>query len=389
MGSRILTGRDVLERLGPRLDELHDATGAPVTARRTWQSVWLACHPDVEPLALVVEDQGGRLAAAALLVRRPQRWRTEFVALGAGLSDQIRLPARDAAAAERLVEALVRELRSASGPWQLALRHLPGDDPVATGLAAALPCAELARGDASPALRIGTERSLRAHVSKNHHQQVRRMLNRMRTEGLVPELAHLRAPDEIRAILPEVEAVCLRRDVEKWGQSQLDRGAAGDFFREVILAHALRGEVELTTLRLAGALAAYVVCFLDRGAYRMWNCRLDPAWARYGAGRVANNAALERALADPAAREFDWMRGAEPYKLSLSNHVEHALDLRAWSTGALRVVLDSPRRMKGLAKGAVAEREWLQPALAVFRSLKFAGRRGRRALGLAPKRPQS
>jgi hypothetical protein len=154
----------------------------------------------------------------------------------------------------------------------------------------------------------------------------------------------------------------------------------------VILEHAARGQVELTTLRLRGELAAYVLCFLDGGAYRMWNCRLAPAWSRYGAGRIANDAALERALADAGATEFDWMRGAEPYKLGLSNHVEHALDLRAWSSPALRSLLDSRRRFKRLIKNAAVEHEWLQPVLDASQRLKFAGRRGKRAIATALRR---
>src|SRR6185295_13818449 len=191
---------------------------------------------------------------------------------------------------------------------------------------------------------------------------------------------HVRERAAVAALLPEVESVCIRRDVELRGESLFDRANTRAFFREVLLEHAAREELELTTLRLRGRLAAYVVCFLDRGAYRMWNCRLDPEWSHYGVGRVANNAALEHALADPAAHEFDWMRGDEPYKMSMSNHVERALDLLAWSTPALRAALDSTRRLKLLLKGVVAEHGWLQPAVDASRRLKFAGRRARRSV---------
>ena len=214
------------------------------------------------------------------------------------------------------------------------------------------------------------------------------MRNRMRGDGLSPDIEHLRAREAVAAILPEVEDVCLQRDAGLRGESLLDWSAARRFFRDVILEHAARGEVELTTLRLRGELAAYVLCFLDGGAYRMWNCRMAPAWSRYGAGRVANDAALEHALADPRATEFDWMRGAEPYKSSVSNHVEHALDLRAWSTPALRVLLDSSRRFKRMVKTVVSRHGWLQPAVDASRRVKFAGRRGRRAFAAALRRPR-
>jgi len=374
-----LRGGDVLDRLGPRLDGLHAATGAPVTARRPWLATWVRSHPAYEPLVLCVEN-ADRLEGAALLARKKQRLFTEFIALGAGLSDQIRLPVRNPEAGRLLARAVVGLLLDVQDPWRLTIRHLPPDDAVAREIAAQLPSAELETGDASPALRFDARRSLRDYVSKNHHQQVRRMRNRMRGEGLTLRIDHLRDRDAIAELLPWVVEVCLRRDASLRGESLLDRASARAFFCEVILEHAARGEVELTTLRLGGELAAYVVCFLDRGAHRMWNCRLDPAWSRYGPGRVALDAVLEHALADGSTTEFDWMRGAEPYKLSLSNHVEHALDLRAWSSTALRSVLDSRRRIKRLVKNAAAGHDWLQPVLGASRRLKFAGRRGRRAI---------
>jgi CelD/BcsL family acetyltransferase involved in cellulose biosynthesis len=385
METRTLRGSDVLDRLGPRLDGLHAATGAPVTARRPWLATWVRCQPAYEPFALCVEG-ADRLEAVALLARKKQRLFTELVALGAGLSDQIRLPARDPEASRELARAVVALVLDVHGPWRLTIRHLPPDDGVARAIAAELGCAELETGDASPSLRFDGRRSLRSYVSKNHHQQVRRMRNRMHGEGLLPRLEHLREREAIAAILPEVVDVCLRRDASLRGESLLDQPGARAFFREVILEHAARGEVELTTLRFGDVLAAYVVCFLDRGAYRMWNCRLNPAWSRYGAGRVALDAAVERALLQGSTTEFDWMRGAETYKQGLSNHVEHALDLRAWSSIALRSVLDSRRRFKRLVKNAAAGHDWLQPVLGASRRLKFAGRRGRRAITTAIRR---
>lgn len=378
MQTRTLSG-DVLEPLGVALDDLHAATGAPVTARRPWLSAWVRNHPSHEPLVLVVQREDGRLEAAAPLARKRSRFLTEYVALGSGLSDQVRLPARTPEAARALAQAIQAELHG-SRPWVLAVRHLPRGDPVARALLDELPCAELAPGDPSPTLRFVAGRSVRDYVSKNHHQQVRRMRNRIQGDGFEPRIEHLRERAAIEALLPEIERVCLARDLELRGTSLLDHKNSRDFFRAAILDHARRGEVELTTLHMGERLAAYVLCFLDQGAYRMWSCRLDPAWERYGVGRIANHVALEHALSDPAATEFDWMRGAEPYKMSLCNHVEQAVDLRAWSAPALRSVLDSSRRLRRLFKDVASEREWLRPALEASRRLKAATHRGRRAV---------
>lgn len=375
MGVEFISGTRVLDRLGADLDEIHAATATPVTARRPWLSTWVRCNPEVEPLALVVRGAQGRIDAVALLGRRARRSFTEFVALGHGCSDQVRLPARDAASADLLARAVSAHLRAVPGRWRLVVRHLPGGDPVAARIAAELPCAKVVPGDVSPALRFGPSRSLRSHVSRNHHQQVRRMMNRMRRDELFPVIEHLREPAAIAAVLPQVEEVCRRRDIDLRGQSSLDHNGTGAFFRQVILEHALRGEVELTALRLRGELAAYVLCFNDNGSRRMWNCRLSPAWRRYGPGRIANNAALGKALADGRCTEFDWMRGNEPYKSGMSNHVERSQDLLAWSDATLRTILDTPRRLKCSVKGFMSRHELLQAAWGSTRPVRRQLRR--------------
>ena len=111
----------------------------------------------------------------------------------------------------------------------------------------------------------------------------------MRREGLTPEFEHLREPAAIDAVLPQVEEVCRRRDAMLHRPSQLDDSRFGPFFRAVILDHAGRDEVELTILRLKGEVAAYCLCFVDHGSYRMWNCRFAPTWAHLSPGRVTNN----------------------------------------------------------------------------------------------------
>jgi hypothetical protein len=84
----------------------------------------------------------------------------------------------------------------------------------------------------------------------------------------------------------------------------------------------------------------------------MWNCRFLPAWGSFSPGRLANNAALEHALDDPRCREFDWMRGGEPYKESVSNHRRTAQDLLAWSSPWLMAEHEGPRRLKVALKQA-------------------------------------
>lgn len=328
MQVRVLSGADVLDDLGDAVDELHSAVRTPLMARRPWLDAWIASYRDYRPVVVTVGADGG-LVAAALLAERDGRIR-QFVALGHGPSDAVWLPARDHAAANALAMAVTDHLSQLPGPWRLTLRHLPARDQVATALAARLPRATIVPGAVSPALQVRQSRNLRDYVSRNHHQQGRRLRNRMLRDGLDPVIAHLRETDEVLAVLPEVVEVCRARDRELGRRSAMDDPAAGPFFRRVVEAHASRRLVVLTTLRIDGALASYVLSFVDGTAFRMWNSRFHPHWSRYGAGHIAHDAAVEYALAN-GCEVFDWGRGEEPYKSSLSNVRVRAQDLYAWS----------------------------------------------------------
>jgi CelD/BcsL family acetyltransferase involved in cellulose biosynthesis len=362
-----------MDRLAPALDELHAAVGAPVTARRTWLTAWIECNPLYEPLAVLVRS-GSTLEAAAFLARRSHPFWTEYVALGHGPSDQVRLAARDAAAAAELARGIVACLGSGPGPWRLCLKHLPAGDPVASALARALPQAKLLPGDTSPTLRFGGGRDARELVTKKHHREVRRFGNRLEREGLVPLVQHLDDPADVAAVLPEIVEVTRARDIEMLGHSSLDRGSAGTFFRDVVLRHAARREVDLTTLRLGGELAAYMLCFLDGASYRAWSCRHAPRWARYAPGLLNNYAALERALALGRFEEFDWMRGDEGYKDRVSNAVVRAENLLAWSS-SLQALSDAPRELKVWMKDKAPENPVIGRALVFARRAKLATRR--------------
>jgi len=327
----VLTGRDTLAALGPRLDDLQESTRCPVTARRAWQQTWLDHFTAWSPLVVVVEGHDGDLRAAAPLAVRSGRVQARVVPIGHGPSDEVRLPARDNASARELATAVSDALTALRRPWLLVARQVDPDDAAVHALAEVLRWSEITPGEAAPRLAFQPDRSVRAHVSRNHHQQVRRMRNRVTRDGHALELAQLRTPEQVREVWPEVTRVCRARDVQLRGSSALDDPTDGPFFRDLVGRLAERGEVRLTTLRLDGALAAYVLSFQDGPVRRMWNCRLDPALQDYGVGRIANDAGLEDALADPACSSYDWMRGEEPYKASMSDHLFRPVDLTAAS----------------------------------------------------------
>lgn len=278
-------------------------------------------------------ERGPELVAAAPMAARRRRRSWQVVPVGDGPSDRVQLPATEHAA--ELAQAVRRALDELGRPWSLRLRHVDPTDAVVAALLRELPHAALMPGDLSPTTVFGSDRDVRGYLSRNAHQQVRRMCNRIAREGHRLETAVLRSPAEVSALLPEVERVYRARDLQLGRRSAVDDPVHGPFLRGLLPALAADGAAELTVLRLDGVLAAYVLCLVEPRARRMWNCRFDPAWERYGPGRLALHAALEQALADPDCQELDWMRGTEPYKAQLANAAWQAADLYACS-GALR-----------------------------------------------------
>lgn len=371
---RLLRGRAALETLAEDLDDLLGHVDAPVTARGPWLRAWARTHPAVEPLTVAVEQDGG-LAGAALLAAWHRRGFTEIVVLGHRASDEVRLAARSEAAAEALAAGIVRALGTIRGPWRLRIEQIPQDDPVARRVALALPGSARSPGDGAPMTRLGDTRTLEAHLSRNARGEYRRRWNRLRRAGIDAEVARTRDAGEVGRLLPEMAEVRRARDLQLGRPSDVDDPVEGAFWRGVLVDLAERGEVELTTLRFDGALAAYVVGLLDGPAYRMWDTRFDPRFADYSPGRLAVYESLAGALADERFTGYDWMRGVEPYKLQAATVVVDTENLLAWSSPASRALLEAP----GRARRALKQVKDRSPALsqAWVRARRAVARRGR------------
>ena len=325
----VRTDRAVLEDLGSRLDALQDKAGAPLTARRAWLQVWLETQPDHEPLVLGVEDEAGDLCAVTLLATQRSSRVTHVVAMGHRSSDMVTSSAVDERSAARLAELVERHF-SALRPWRLLLLNVDPRDPVLLLLAARLPRALLLPGDVSPVLQCDRGPDPKAYVSSSHRRGISRIRNRMVREGHDLEIRHLTELPEILQSLPEVERVHQLRDDHVGRVSAMEEPRQREFFRRVVTRLGERGEVCLTTLRLDGALAAYVLTFLDGRTYRLWNPRFDPAFARLSPGKLAIDEAVAHAVS-AGATTYDFMRGEERYKASYANDEVRALELYAGS----------------------------------------------------------
>lgn len=344
MRVRVAEGRDVLDQVAPTLEDLWERTGAPVTARLPWLSIWARHYRRYEPWAIVVEEDREPVAAA-LLARRRTGGRVSVVGLGHGRSDYARLPAADGAAADRLGVEVGKALRSLRSPWALELEQLPAGDPAAESLASSLPWAEVRAGDQAPALILDRAATDDEAVGRGLRREVRKKWNRVRSAGLDVRDDVVTDADRAAALLPDMERIRAARDAVLARRPESEVSVA--FRREITVELVRRGQAEVSTLWFDGQLAAYAVCLLDRDAFRRWESRFDLRWERFSPGLLIMESTIRRAGDDPRFAIYDHMRGTEEQKLRASNHMEPAARVVAWSSRAMRYASELPRSLGG------------------------------------------
>ena len=88
------------------------------------------------------------------------------------------------------------------------------------------------------------------------------------------------------------------------------------FFRDVAKTLAARGWLRLGVLNVDGEDAAVLFTFAYEGTLALYNAAYDPALAPLSVGIACHAYAVRTAIAE-GLREYDFLRGAEPYKYDL------------------------------------------------------------------------
>jgi CelD/BcsL family acetyltransferase involved in cellulose biosynthesis len=345
-----------IDRCRPLMERL----GAPVTARGTWLTAALHCLPSGRPAAVVSRSPTGEPDGATFLTVTRSRGYAEVTLLGAHVSDHARLLATDHDVARAIAHGVRTVLDDVRGPWRLYVEQVPYRDPVLEQLAGGLAHSELTEGDVCPVTRFGADRALAAHLSKNGRGTAKQGRNRLTREDSEWRIERTRDSGAIAALLPTAAAIHRSRDHAAGRRSDFDDPRRVDFFTRVTRELAEEGCVELATLHVGGAVAAYFVVLLDGGVWRFWDGRISAAHGHLRAGRVLDVALLTAALEDPSVSAVDWMRGDLEHKRQSANDVVRTQKLTAWSSAALRQAERSARwgreRFRALARAPLAER---------------------------------
>jgi len=160
----------------------------------------------------------------------------------------------------------------------------------------------------------------RERLPNDRRYELRRRLRRLAEIGTV-EVAHARTPEDLAPALEE----SFRLHALRWS-GRPDRSNFGTpegmrFHRAALSALARDDAVRITLLKVDGRAIAFHLDFVLSG--RMYGHRLgfDPSLARFAPGTINTLDALKAATAEGLTR-FEFLGGAEPYKLALADRSE-------------------------------------------------------------------
>jgi CelD/BcsL family acetyltransferase involved in cellulose biosynthesis len=154
-------------------------------------------------------------------------------------------------------------------------------------------------------------------LSRNTRQQLRRS---DRLYGSI-EVRCATSPDEADAFLGSLFGLQERRFASQGRDSSLAQPAVARFLRELVARGAPRGEVDMLRIAAGGAAIGYLLNLRRDG----WVGQYQGGFDYEGAGQhrkpglTCHHAAIQHYRAQ-GATEYDFLAGADRYKLSLADH---------------------------------------------------------------------
>jgi CelD/BcsL family acetyltransferase involved in cellulose biosynthesis len=278
-----------------------------------WLLAWWS-HFGSGQLAVLTVRRGERLIAIApwLVLTDPDSKRRLMVLMGSGLADYLDVLVDDVGAEDALA-AIEAQLARMGDGWDACEFHAlrPGSPLLAIG--APRGCIDLTSVQSRcPVLGLPRNAAgLAACMSPRLHANVR-YCRRI--------LARLGAVDHVRAdaqSFDDMFCVFVRLHEARWRMCDLPGmlcdATLREFHRSAARALLALGEVRLYLLRVGGRpIAAYYGLYRAPRAYYYLG-GFDPEFRRYSPGTLVVALAIEEAIRE-GAEEFDFMRGAEPYK---------------------------------------------------------------------------
>jgi CelD/BcsL family acetyltransferase involved in cellulose biosynthesis len=328
-GSEVVTGIRVTGLLCGELDDLADRCGAPAMARAAWLAPSGSGVAGGRAWMVVVRDDQRQLRAALTVVDQAHGDLDLVTLAGCGSGQIGTILADDAGSAALLAHAFAEAMQARPRPALAALGPIDPEAPNLADFLANLPGAELADYDAVPVIsRLGS-RMAADYLSPSMRRTLRKAANRIHADGVEISVQFSSDCSELLSMLPALERMHRERDHDQGRESELDDPTALDVWRSRLDGLAREGSLEVATLVIDGALAAYVIGIVDADEYRVLEGVLATPFSRYSPGRVLETAVWQRVLDDPALDRLDWMTSIASEALLATNDARPVSVVRA------------------------------------------------------------
>jgi CelD/BcsL family acetyltransferase involved in cellulose biosynthesis len=301
-----------LTDLAPAWEALWNrASGATPFQSPRWLIPWWRAFAPGE-LFTVTVWRGSRLIGLAPLFLESGPLGLRLLPLGISLSDYLDVLI-DPEWFEPAAQALVRRIVGEAGTWQVCELSDLAPDADALRLPGFPDCEDAVTGFQScPVLALPDSTArLQSTVPRRKARNSRMSRNRASRRGEIKFLQA--APETVQGALSEL----IRLHQARW-ESQGESGLFADprveaFHRNAIAPMLDAGLARLYVLDVGGTTVAVYYGFLHRGRALAYMVGLDPDWAFESLGTILIWHAMEEAIRE-GAREFDFLRGREPYK---------------------------------------------------------------------------
>lgn len=324
-----LTRPEQFEALRPEWDGLQARAEASLFQTWEWQWCWWRHFGRGRLCLLTARRDGALVGIAPLMLGRyyglPLR-RLQFIGtLGTDYLDMIMAPGEEAP----LVACFLRAIAARRDQWDLVdLQQIRATSPLAAA-AAPPPC---------HTRRLHQERCPFVPLPATWEEYSGSLGKSLRKNiGYYRRLMAREHVFEIETVtngsLPEAMEEFFALHQARWRRRHLPGAFAGArtrrFHHEVAARLLDRGWLRLHRLRLDGRTRAVLYCFNHAGRGYYYQGGFEPALARYSPGTVLTAHAIEDAI-QLGAREFDFLRGDEPYKYAWKASDRENVRLLIW-----------------------------------------------------------
>ncbi len=278
----------------------------------TWLRVWWQEFGAGRELLLLSVRRQGELVGMVPLMRDGDRLCFAGDTQICDYMDVVAATGEEAAVLSAVLRSLSEE------PWrELVLWAVPEGSPTLDALKAEAPAlglrVDIEPEDVCPRLDLpATWEEYLAGLSKKDRHELRRKLRKL-SQGRDVRLEAIDQPGALEAALDDFLRLYResRADKAAFMTEEMER-----FFRAIVAALAVEGQVELFFLTLSGVRVAAVLCFRTGDESLLYNSGYDPDYAYLSVGLLSKAMVLRKAIEEGKQR-FDFLRGPEPYKYDL------------------------------------------------------------------------